>query len=140
MITKHAHQRRGFTLLESLVAAMLLSGGVVALCSVSTTSLARLGLNRTYETAWQVLDRQMTMVGYLGLENVMDQGETEGVVRLGDCDYYWQLTAQPQASASMNLVRMTVRWQYRNHPYTINASTLIHSTPTVAQPTQTDQG
>ncbi len=65
-----------------LSAAVLLSGAVVALCAISNKSLSGVKLNRENEVAWQLLDRQLTLIDYIGVDQFIEAGQLEG--RFGD--------------------------------------------------------
>ena len=78
MMVSLRNKTRGFSLIETLVAAMLLSGGVVAICSLSGRSMTSVRVNREYETGWDVLDRQLTVIDYIGVEEFLQIGQMNG--------------------------------------------------------------
>ena len=61
-----------------VVASTILSMGVITVCAMSTRSLSRVRLNREREVAWDLLDRQLTMIEYAGVDNFLRAGKLEG--------------------------------------------------------------
>ncbi len=52
----------GFSLIEMVIAAAILSGAVVVISTISTKSLLAVNRNIEYEQAWGILDRQLTLI------------------------------------------------------------------------------
>ena len=64
--------------MEMVVASTILSMGVITVCAMSTRSLSRVRVNREREVAWDLLDRQLTMIEYVGVDNFLRQGTLQG--------------------------------------------------------------
>ncbi len=59
------NNRKGFSLIEAIIAAVILSFAVMALSGICTRSLTSVRTNRDYEQAWEVLDRQLETITYI---------------------------------------------------------------------------
>ena len=122
-------ERNGFTLLEALVASMILGMAVVALIAINTRCQARTRLNRQYEQAWQALDRQLTMIEAMGIEEFITQGIMEGEIsneaeEKAQTLYSWEVETQSEEIDNLYRVNITVRWVTDNKPHVISAATL----------------
>ena len=73
--------RSGFTLVETILASVILCASILALGAISTRSLGAAKLNRQYEVAMALVDRQLTWIDYIGIEDfiALDE-EYEGFV------------------------------------------------------------
>ena len=127
-------QRRGFSLIEMIAAAVLLSGGVVAICAVSTQSIRAIRANRKYELAWEILDRQLTLIDYMGIDEFIELGETQGQFGTEAASgpvYYWQVQITEGQADNLYRVDMTVSWGTENHSNSVSAATVFNGTGTV---------
>ena len=123
--------RQGFTLIEAMVASMILSMAVVTLCSLSTKSLAQTKLNREYELAWQVLDRQLTMLDYMSIDEFVLLGEREGFTDDFGKRYHWQIEVAEEPLDALYLVQIDVWWQEGQRARRITAATMLNGQSTV---------
>ena len=117
---------KGFSLIEVIVASVILSGAVVALCAVGNKSMTGVKRNRDYETAWELMDRQLTMIEYIGIEDFIETGQLEG--QFGDEDesgpvHYWSAQLEEGDVGNIYDVRLTVSWGSKIRPRSIAAST-----------------
>ena len=71
---------KGFSLVEMIAASVILSGGVVAICALNTSSFTSVRANRQRENAWAVLDRQLTIIDYMGLDEFMNLRQFTGQI------------------------------------------------------------
>jgi len=125
------YNRRGFSLIEMIVAAVLLSGAVVTLCAISNKSLGGVKLNRENEVAWQLLDRQFTLIDYIGVEQFIEAGELEG--ELGDEEdsqtvYRWSSDITEGEADNIYRVDMAVYWTAGNRTGKVSAATVFNGT------------
>ncbi len=118
--------KKGFTLVETILASIILCGAVLALGAISVRSLGETKLNRQYETAMTVLDRQLTIIDYIGIGDFIESGHTEGDVEEFEPGYHWEITAQPRNIGNLYLVRVTVSWVDRNRPYSVSVDTMLN--------------
>lgn len=123
--------RRGFSLIEMIVAAVLLSGAVVTLCAISNKSLTGVKLNRENEVAWQLLDRQLTLIDYIGVEQFIEAGQLEG--RFGDEEdsqtvYHWSSDITEGEADNIYWVDMVVYWTAGIRGGRVSAATVFNGT------------
>ena len=138
------NKRRAFSLIEMIVAAVLLSGAVVTLCAISARSLRSLALNREYELAWDILDRQLTFIDCVGIDDFIELGEFEG--ELGDENrpgplHHWTVNINQGDADNLYRVDMTVSWKSQGRSHQVSASTAFNGTGTLLlQEETTEQG
>jgi hypothetical protein len=120
--------RKAFTLVESLVAATILSGSVVAICAVSTQSLRSVRLNRDYEMAWDLLDRQLTLIDSTGVEEFDEMGQTSGTFdeMPGWEKYSWEVLITAQESDYLYRVYIMVAWPDGNRLRQVSLMTMFN--------------
>lgn len=121
-------QRRysGFTLLEALVAGLILGSAVIALCGVSNRCLSRTKINRHYDLAWQVADRQLTFIESMGINQFILDGETEGVIEQFGPEFSWAIDIREEPLDDLYLVTITVNWQEQNRIEQISLATMFN--------------
>lgn len=123
--------RAGFSLVEMVAAAVLLSGAVVTLCAISNKSLGGVKLNRENEVAWQLLDRQLTLIDYIGVEQFIEAGQLEG--RFGDEEdsqtvYHWSSDITEGEADNIYRVDMVVYWTAGGRAGKVSAATVFNGT------------
>jgi len=126
MMVSLRNKTRGFSLIETLVAAMLLSGGVVAICSLSGRSMTSVRANREYETGWDVLDRQLTIIDYIGIEEFLQIDQMSG--KFGgseDGGYQWAVEIEEEQIQELYRVDITVSWADGKKNREVSASTVL---------------
>ncbi|MHC4890376.1 MAG: type IV pilus modification PilV family protein [Planctomycetota bacterium] len=102
--------KRGFTLVEAITASVILSGAVLAVVTISTQSLGDIRLNRHYEVAVALADKQLTMIDYIGVDNFIDSGQTEGDFEEYEPGYHWKVVSESLAIDNLYQVKITVSW------------------------------
>jgi hypothetical protein len=127
MMVSLRNKTRGFSLIETLVAAMLLSGGVVAICSLSGRSMTSVRVNREYETGWDVLDRQLTVIDYIGVEEFLQIGQMSG--QFGSSEdgggYQWAVEIEEEEIQGIYRVDITVSWVDGKKNREVSAATVL---------------
>lgn len=124
---------KGFNLVETLVAGAILSGTVLTVGAISTRALTGTKLNRQYETAASLIDKQLSLIDYMGIDQFVELGETEGVFEDFEPGYQWQATTEYQGVDSLYLVTLTVTWVDRNRPYSLSAQTMFDGESTYVE-------
>lgn len=119
--TKH---KRGFSLIETLVASAILSGAVLTLGAISTISVSSTRLNRRYEVAASLLDKQLNLIDYIGIDEFIELDQMQGVFEEYP-DFHWEVVTEYQEIDSLYLVRITISWVDGNRPYSISADTML---------------
>ena len=118
--------RRAFALIETILAAIILSGSVLALGSISTRALTATKLNREYETAAALAEKQLTIIDYTGIEDFIELGRMEGVFEQAEPGYYWRVTAESIDIDNLYHVNITVSWVHRKRPYSVSVDTRLN--------------
>lgn len=132
MIRTTCTRHSGFNLVETIVASVILSGAVLALGAVSSGTLTQTRLNRQYEAAASIIDRQLTLIDAAGIDAFIEQGQTEGVVEEWEPGYTWTVRTEYEGIDNVYLVTVTVRWLERNRPRQIAVQTKLNGTSTLA--------
>lgn len=128
-------RQAGFNLIETLVASAILSGAVLTLGAISSNALRDVSLNRHVEVAASVIERQLSMIDYVGIDQFIDQGQAEGLYEDMEPGYHWQVKTEYQGTDGLYLVTITVTWDQGKRPRQLVAQTMLNGTAaTVAVP------
>jgi hypothetical protein len=117
--------RKGFTLVETAVASTILCGAVLTISAISTRAVSGTRLNRQYETAAALIDKQLSLIDYIGIDEFIDIGNMEGDFSEIEPGYHWQVTTEYQDINSLYLVTITVSWANHNRPYSLSVDTML---------------
>jgi len=120
--------KRGFTLVETLIASIILCGAVLALGAIGTRSLCATKLNRHYEIAAALADKQLTYIDYIGVSNFVESGRREGVVERFEPGYRWEVKTEYEGIDNLYKVNVTVSWVERNRFYNVSVDTMLNGT------------
>lgn len=131
--------KRGFTLVETITASAILSGAVLTLVAITTQSLTGTRLNRQYEVAASIIERQLSLLDYIGIDEFIELGRADGVVEDPEPGYHWEATTEYQGIDSLYLVTITVTWMERNRPYSVSVQTRLNGMSTYVEPEETEQ-
>ena len=121
--------KKGFSLIEMLVASLLLSAAVVVLCAISTRSMTGVRLNRQYEMAWDLLDKQLTMIDYMGIDEFLELRQMSGRFNLqgvGRTVYKWEAAVNEGDLDNVYIVSISVSWDYASKQGRVSASTILN--------------
>ena len=108
---KYSFVKSGFTLVESIVSAMILSIAVIALSGICTKSISAVRTSREREQAWEVLDKQLQLVDYEGVDAIDEGNALSGVDEDYNIPYSWQLSIESLESGLLCEVTAKVSWQ-----------------------------
>jgi len=117
--------KKGFSLVETLVASAILSGAVLTVGAISTMALRGTRLNRRYEMAASLIDKQLSLIDYVGIDEFIELGQMEGVFEESEPEYHWEVVTEYLDIDSLYLVTITVSWVEHNRPYSISADTML---------------
>lgn len=117
--------KKGFSLIETLVASAILSGAVLTLGAISTMSVSGTRLNRRYEVAASLIDKQLSLIDFIGIDEFIDLGQMEGDFEGYEPTYHWEVETEYQDIDSLYLVTITVSWIDGNRPYSISVETML---------------
>ncbi len=123
--------RGGFNLVEALVATMILSSAVLTLGAIGTNALSGTRLHRHYEVAAALIDKQLSLIDYIGIDQFIQTGQMEGIVEELEPGYQWSVTTEYQNVDNLYLVGITVSWLEGRRPYRVTAQTMLDGTGAV---------
>ena len=141
-LSKKTH-KKGFTLVETVTASAILCGAVLTLVAITTRSLTATRLNRHYEIAASIVDKQLCLLDYIGIEDFIELGRAEGTVEDFEPGYHWEVSTEYQGIDSLYLVTITVTWAEGNRPYSVSVQTMLNGMSTfveAAEETGTETG
>ncbi len=118
--------KKGFSLIETLVASAILSGSVLTIGAISTMSLSGTRVNRRYETALSLIDKQLSLIDYVGIDEFVELGQMEGDFEEVEPGYHWEVATEYQDIDSLYLVTITVSWVDGNRPYSLSVDTMLN--------------
>jgi len=131
--------QRGFTLVETIVSSVILCGTVIALASLSTRSLTTIQLNRQYEVARSLADRQLHLVDFVGVDKFAEKRRVEGVFDEMTPQYSWEIVTEQQDIDNLYLVKVTVSWVDRGRMYNVSVDTMLDGLGMVAASSESEQ-
>jgi hypothetical protein len=124
MLTKN--KTKGFTLVEVVASSIILCGAVMIVGAIGTQALTGTHLNRRYETAASLADKQLSLIDYIGIDSIVKMGQAEGDYEDSGYEYHWKIETEYQEIDSLYLVTLTVSWVDRNRPYSISINTMLN--------------
>jgi hypothetical protein len=134
---RRVRNNRAFTLVETIVASITLCGTVLVVGAITTRAVSGTRLNRQYEMAALVADKQLRLIDYIGIDEFIEAGQMEGVVEQFGQSYRWLVSTEYQDIDSLYLLTITVSWIENNRPYNILVQTMfdgisVYATTTTA--------
>jgi hypothetical protein len=140
MKTYRGKLRNGFTLVEAIVANIVLCASVITLGAFSTLCLTHMRLDRLNQTAVSLADRQLTVIDYMGIENFIERGRFEGEFETADITYNWHADAEYLQQDKLYQVTMTITWIDGVRQYRVTVPTRLNGRSSSTQTTsQTGQ-
>ena len=117
---------KGFTLVEVIASSIILCGAVMIVGAIGTQALTGTHLNRRYEAAASLVDKQLSLIDYIGIDEIVEMGQSEGENDDSGYVYNWKIDTEYQEIDSLYLVTLTVSWVDRNRPYSISVDTMLN--------------
>ena len=117
---------KGFTLVEVVASSIILCGAVMIVGAIGTQALTGTHLNRRYEMAASLVDKQLSLIDYIGIDEIVEMGQSEGENDDSGYVYNWKIETEYQEIDSLYLVTLTVSWVDRNRPYSISVDTMLN--------------
>lgn len=127
MVRRIRTNKKAFTLIETITASVIICAAALALGAISTRSLSQTKHNRQYEVAMTCLDRQLTIIDYIGIDDFLEMGQTEGKFSQYEPQVRWELYTSPTDLDKLYMVKLTVSWTERGKIHSISAETLMNS-------------
>lgn len=126
MIMLAKTKTKGFTLIEVIASSVILCGAVMIVGAIGTQALTGTHLNRRYEMAASLVDKQLSLIDYIGIDSIVEMGQAEGEYEDSNYTYNWRIDTEYQEIDSLYLVTLTVSWIDRNRPYSISVDTMLN--------------
>ena len=117
--------KKGFTLVETIVASTILCGAVLTIGAICSRSLTSTRLNRRYETALTLIDRQLNLIDYIGIDEFIAIGQMQGSFEDYAPGYTWSVMTEYEDIDSLYLVTITVSWLEQNRPHNVTVETMF---------------
>ena len=128
MMRRATRNKKGFTLVEVIAASVILCGAVMIVGSIATRALIGTRLNRRYEKAASLADKQLNMIDYVGIDTISEQGVMEGDIDESGETYHWSIETEYQELDNLYLVTATISWVEANRPYRLIVDTMFNGT------------
>ena len=130
---------KGFTLVEVVASSIILCGAVMIVGAIGTQALTGTHLNRRYEMAASLADKQLSLIDYIGIDTIVEMGQAEGDYDESGYEYHWKIETEYQEIDSLYLVILTVSWVDRNRPYSISVDIMLNG-QTLSEESSTETG
>ena len=138
MSNRIKRQAGGFTLVEVLVAGVILALSAVALGVTISQSIRSLALARDYQRAAELLDETLTKIDLIGPSRLLFEGPTEDVFRPPHEKFAWQAQIEPRTQGHLYEVTVRILWETPGGTQrSIEAQTLLNDPPD-SRPTELD--
>lgn len=96
--------------------------------TAGTQALSGTRLNRFYEMAASLANRQLTVIDYVGIDSVIESGELEGDSEDLGYSFHWQVETEYQEIDALYLVTVTVSWMDGSRTRSISIDTMFDGT------------
>lgn len=123
---KHEKRKRGFTLVETIVASTILCGSVLTITAVCSKALTNTRLNRQYETALSLVDRQLSLIDYVGVDEFIELGSFEGTFSDYTPVYTWKASLQYENLDDLYFITVTLSWVDNGRPFSVSMDTMLN--------------
>lgn len=129
--------KRGFTLVETIVASTILCGAVLTITAVCSKALTNTRLNRQYETALSLVDRQLSLIDYVGIDEFIELGSFEGSFDEYTPVYTWKADYHYENLDDLYYVTVTVSWVDNGRPFSVTIDTMLNGISIYAETSET---
>ncbi len=105
-------------------------------------SIGTTRLNRQYERAASLVEKQLSLIDFIGIDDFVDAEEVEGICEEYETPYHWQVESEYQDIDSLYRLTVTVTWVDRNRPRRLVVETMLNGESLVLEEEEgeTDSG
>jgi Tfp pilus assembly protein PilV len=116
----------GFTLIEALLASLILAIGVVVICGITQRCLRDNQRGMEYEVAQRLLDECLDTVVVRGVGEYRSKGPVSGDFGTRHPGYRYQVELTPAGTSGLYRVTATINWGTADQPAKAQATTLLY--------------
>ncbi len=124
----------GFTLVEALVAGVILALSVGVMGLTITRGMRSMALARDFQLAAGLVDRTLTKIDTIGPAMLMIEGPTEGRFAPPNDRFTWSATIEPRLEGDLYDVTVRIVW-----PTSVNATRSVEVQTFLNDPATEDQ-
>ena len=110
MSRRRRQRSHGFTLVETLAAAMILALAAAVLGTAVAQGMRSLARARDYQRAAELLDRTLTKIDTIGPARLLAEGQTEGAFDPPHDRFAWAADIVPRPEGHLYDVTVRVWW------------------------------
>ncbi|MBN2375426.1 MAG: prepilin-type N-terminal cleavage/methylation domain-containing protein [Sedimentisphaerales bacterium] len=117
----------GFTLIEALVASLILAIAAVVVCGLCNRCMVNNKRGLEYEQACRLLDEVLDKSATIWRDKLITSEKFSGDFSERYPDYQYQIESELTDDPQLRLVTATVSWQVLDNRYQVSTSTLIYT-------------
>ena len=130
MNKSYKQHRSGFTLVETLVAGVILALSAVALGTTISRGMNSLALARDYQQAAELLDRTLTKIDLIGPSSLLYEGPMADFFSPPYDRFTWQAQIEPLSEGYLYEVTVRIFWTTPiGTQRSVQAQTLLNDAP-----------
>ena len=122
----------GMTLIEALIATIILSGSILAVGAISTRCLNSVKDNQEYETAWQLVNNQFGELKSVEISKLVSLDDISGEFD-GYDNFRWQAKLKSHEIDGLYEIMLDVSWLSRGILRSVSAKTLVFESQNTAE-------
>lgn len=126
-ICKRKRRYAGFSLVEAILANVILCGAVVALGSVSNSCLKDVVINDLHSKAASLAQRKLLMIEYMGIEAFMEADDLAGKIEQGSDTFSYNIAVEKLEINNLYSVAIKIGFTRGSRNYEVNAQTRFFS-------------
>ena len=120
---------RGFTIVEALVAGMILSLAAVAIGSSLSRTFGSLQAAKEYQRAAELLDLTLTKIDMFGPDRLLLDKLTGGTFGPPDENFAWEAEIESLPDAHLYEIEVQITWQGPKARRSVTAKTYLNDPP-----------
>jgi type II secretory pathway pseudopilin PulG len=132
--TCRRHGRRGFTLVEALVAGMILALGVAVIGTSVSRAYGSLSDARDERRAAMLLDELLTKIDLIGPARIASEGPRQGQFDDADERFSWSIDIQSRPQGHLYEVTVTLSWPSDGRHKSVRIQTYLNDPPSLRDP------
>ena len=125
----HSGRRRAFTLIETLVAGIILAMAIAVMGTTLSHSYGTLADARDQRRATALMDELLTKIDLIGPARMSSEGPHGGAFDAPDDRFSWSLDISNRAQGHLYQVEVTVSWANGPQTRSIRIETYLNDPP-----------